>query len=112
MISHVVLMKPRPDLTSDDRRAFIAAFHRALREISSVRGVRIGTRVRIGAHYEAIAPDAGDYLAIIDFDDLAGLRAYLAHPAHAELGARFYESLTSAIAFDYDVGGIEALDRL
>ncbi|SRR5258708_32132598 len=109
MVSHVVLMKPRPDLTAAARRAFVAAFERAVREIPTVRDVRIGRRVFHGAGYEATAPDTADYLAIIDFDDVAGLDTYLRHPAHEELGARFGESLSAALVYDFEVGGIEAL---
>jgi len=112
MIAHVVLMNPRADLSPSDRQAFLAAFNRALREIPSVRGVRVGRRVRIGANYESLSPDAGDYIAVIDFDDMAGLQAYLQHPAHQELGARFYQALRSAIVCDYDVGGVEMLETM
>jgi hypothetical protein len=71
--------------------------------------VRIGRRVKHGAGYEAIAPDSGDYLAFIEFDDLAGLQAYLAHPAHQELGARFGESLSSALVYDFEAARLEDL---
>jgi len=80
-----------------------------MREISTVRGVRIGRRVVHGAGYEAGAPDAAEYIASIDFDDLAGLQAYLRHPAHQELGARFGRALSSAMVFDFEVGGVEEL---
>src|SRR5262245_19155221 len=109
MVSHVVLFKVRPDLREDERRALAAAFDRAVRAIPTVRGVRFGTRVRHGAGYEETSPDAADYLAVIDFDDLAGLQAYLRHPAHAELGARFGESLSSAFVYDFEVEGVDAL---
>ena len=111
MIAHVVLMKPKAGLSADDRHAFVEAFCRALREIPTVRAVRIGHRIRFGAGYESLAPDSGEYLAVIDFDDLAGLREYLGHPAHHELGARFYQSLESALVYDYRMGGIELLDE-
>jgi stress responsive alpha/beta barrel protein len=109
VVSHVVLMKPRPDLSAADREALVAAFERAVRDIASIRGVRIGRRVTHGAGYEGLAGDDAAYLAMIDFDDLAGLQAYLRHPAHAELGARFGVSLSSAVVLDFEVGGIEAL---
>jgi hypothetical protein len=109
MMSHVVLMKPRPDLTTAARTALIDAFERAVREIPTVRGVRIGRRIAHGAGYEALAPDTADYLAMIDFDDLAGLQAYLRHPAHEQLGARFGESLSAALVYDFEVGGMDAL---
>ena len=109
MLTHLVLMKPRPDLADEERRALISAFERAVREIPTVRNVRVGRRVVHGAGYESVAPDIGDYLAAIDFDDVAGLEAYLGHPAHADLGARFGQALAVAVVLDYEVGGIEEL---
>ena len=106
MLTHLVLMKPRPDLTDADRAALIAAFERAVGEIPTVRGVRVGRRVRHGAAYEQVALDAADY---IDFDDLAGLQSYLRHPAHDELGVRFGRSLSAALVYDFEVGGVEEL---
>lgn len=102
-------MKPRADLPVSDREALVAAFERAVRNIPTVRGVRVGRRIVHGAGYEASAPDSADYVATIDFDDLAGLQTYLRHPAHDELGARFGVSLSSAFVYDFEVGGIEAL---
>ena len=112
MVSHVVLMKPRADLSAAERRAFVAAFERAIREIPSIRGVRIGRRVKHGAGYEAAAPDAADYLTMIDFSNLADLQAYLRHPAHDELGARFGQSLSSALVYDFEIGSLEDLAAL
>jgi stress responsive alpha/beta barrel protein len=108
MVSHVVLMQPRRDLSAGDRAQFVDAFERAIGLIPSVRGVRIGRRLRHGAGYEAGAPVA-DFVAVIDFDDLAGLQAYLRHPAHDDLGARFGQSLNVAMVYDFEVGGLEAL---
>ena len=46
---------------------------------------------------------------MIDFDDLAGLQNYLRHPAHAELGARFGQALSSALVYDFELGALEDL---
>ena len=108
MVSHLVLMKPRPDLSAADREGFIGAFERALREIPTVRDVRIGKRVIHGTGYESSAPDL-DFLATIDFDDLDGLQTYLGHPAHADLGARFGQAFSAALVYDFEVGGVEVL---
>jgi hypothetical protein len=110
MVWHVVLMKPKPDLPPQDREALVKAFNRAMRDIPTVRDVRIGRRVLHGAGYESAAPDAADYLVSIGFDDLDGLHAYLRHPAHAELAARFYQSLSSALIYDFEAGGIEDVE--
>jgi hypothetical protein len=112
MLTHLVLMKPRADLSEADRRAFVAAFERALREIPSIRHVRVGRRITHGAGYEQTSVDAADFLAAIDFDDLAGLQAYLRHPAHQELGARFGRSLSAALVYDFEMGGVEELSGL
>lgn len=111
MVTHVVLMKPRADLTGGDREALVAAFERALREIPGIRGVRIGRRVTFGAGYEETSPNVADFLAAIDFDDLAALQTYLRHPAHEELGARFGQSLSGAMVYDFEVGGVEELRK-
>ena len=112
MISHLVLLTPRPDLTPAERTAFADAFERAVTDIPSVRGVRIGTRVRHGAGYEAATPPVGDYLAIIDFDDVAGLQEYLRHDAHAPLGRLFGSALSGALVYDFEVCGVERLKAL
>jgi hypothetical protein len=111
MITHVVLLKPRADLTAADRHAFVAAFERAMRDIPTVRSVRVGRRVMHTGGYEQGMPDTADFLALIEFDDVDGLREYLHHPAHAELGALFNRILTSALVYDFETDGVEALQR-
>src|SRR5471030_2999547 len=108
MVSHLVLMKPRPDLSANERRMLIEAFEHAIREIPTVRGVRVGQRIVHGAGYESSAPDMS-HVAVIDFDDLAGLQTYLRHPAHMELGARFGESLSAALVYDFEACSIDNL---
>ena len=107
MLFHLVLLKPRPDLSAEDRQLFIVAFDRATREAPTVRGVRVGTRVRHGAGYETAAPDMADYLAIIEFDDVAGLQTYLRHPSHVELGRLFGTMLTGAFVYDFQMNGLD-----
>ena len=103
-------MTPRADLSLDERAAFIDAFERALREVPTIKAVRVGQRVTHGAGYEQLAPDA-EFVAVIDFDTLADLQAYLRHRAHEDLGVRFGQSLRSALVYDFEVGGPEALRR-
>ena len=112
MIAHLVLLKPRPDLSRSDRDGLASAFEHAVRTIPTVREVRVGRRVMHGAGYEQAMPDAADFVAMLQFDDLAGLQTYLAHPAHAELGARFGASLASSLVFDFEVGDLSILAAL
>ena len=103
MIAHLVLYQPRADLTAADRARFQDALATALRSIPSIRRARVGSRVRHGAAYEAVMPTDFSFIGLLEFDDLAGLRAYLDHPAHAELGTLFYTSNAAALAYDYDM---------
>jgi hypothetical protein len=109
VVWHLVLLKARAGLSSEERQALIRAFEKAVREIPTVRDVRVGRRVRHGAGYEATAPDIADFMVSIAFDDLPGLQAYLIHPAHQELGRLFSQSVSSAPVYDFVVNGIEGL---
>jgi hypothetical protein len=111
MLSHLVLMRLRADLTAAERDRLAAAFEQAASGIPAVRNVRIGRRILHGAGYEQTGPEAPEYVVILEFEDLAGLRAYLAHPIHAELGARFRASVSSAKICDFETGGIEMLKQ-
>lgn len=112
MLIHLVLLKPRPDLTTAERQTFVGAFERAMRDIPSVRGVRVGKRVTHGAGYEQAAPDAADFAAMIEFEDLLGLQEYLRHPAHEEVRTLFHTSLAGAMVYDFAMGGLEDLSTL
>ena len=109
MVWHLVLMKPKADLSAGDRQALLDAFNRAVRDIPTVRETRVGRRIIHGAAYERGAPDSADILVSIGFDDLAGLQMYLQHPAHGELAARFYQSLNSSLIYDFELVGAEEI---
>lgn len=112
MVFHVVLFHPRPDLSAADRVALIDAIEDALRRIPSIRRFQVGRRIRHGAGYEALMNVDLDYAAILEFDDLAGLQAYLHHPAHEALGKRFMQSLAASAIYDYAMQGPEELQAL
>jgi hypothetical protein len=102
MISHLVTMRLRRGLSAADLEKLVESFERAIREIPSVRNVRLGRRVIHGATYEQRMPNAADFLVMIDFEDFAGLIAYLRHPAHLDLGVRFNGSLAAGLIFDFE----------
>jgi hypothetical protein len=112
MIAHVILFQPRPDLTLDERDALLAALETAARAVPSVRSCRIGRRVKHGLPgYEQLMPPF-DYAAIMEFDDLDGLRAYLQHPAHESIGTHFTASAAAALAYDYETADLREARRL
>ena len=113
MVAHVILFQPRPDLTGHDRAAVLEALAAAARVAPSVRSCRIGRRVRHGLPgYEQLMPQDFEFAAIIEFDDLDGLRAYLRHPAHDAVGQHFSLAAAAALAYDYEMVAVEDAARL
>jgi hypothetical protein len=103
MISHVVLFRAKPNLSHDEREGLVRAFERAVQRIPTVRAVRVGRNVSVGAAYEQRSDDNVDVFIAIDFEDVAGLQTYLEHPAHVELGERFNSASSRSLVFDFDV---------
>ena len=113
VITHVVLLRPRADLPATERAGLAEALRVAIETIPSIRRARIGRRVRFGRGYEELMRTDYEFVALLDFDDLDGLKAYLDHPAHEALAARFFQVLDDALMYDYDVEeGVKGLDRL
>jgi hypothetical protein len=103
MLSHVVLFRPKADLSSADAQQFVAALERTLTSVPTVRRATVGRRARIGAQYEQLPQPDFPYIAVIEFDDRAGLEAYLGHPAHDELAQRFWASLDATLVYDFEM---------
>ena len=113
MIAHVILFRPRTDLAAADRRAVFEALRKAARAIPSVRRCRVGRRVRHGLPgYEQAMREDYQYAAILEFDDVEGLKAYLQHPAHASIGGHFTTAASAALAYDYEVADADGADAL
>jgi hypothetical protein len=108
VIAHVVLFRPRAELAPDARRALSDALTAVLQQVPSLRRARVGTRVMLGRGYEALMRSSYTHTALLEFDDLAGLRAYLDHPAHEQLAARFFETFEEALIYDFDLEDGEA----
>jgi len=108
VLTHVVLFRPKPELTAAAADALIAAIERAAREIPVVRRFEIGRRTATPPAYPAGAPPDFPYVAIVTVDDRLALDAYLAHPAHQALGAAFNAALGAALIYDYDTGDVGA----
>ena len=102
MIVHLVLFRPKSDLPDADRVGLVDAIARAHREIASIRKFTVGKRTMREASYAQVMPDY-PYAALVEFDDARGLQEYLAHPAHQELGRRFWETSDSPLAYDYEL---------
>jgi hypothetical protein len=108
VLTHVVLFRPKPELTGEAVDALIGAIERAAREIPVVRRFEIGRRTAASPSYPAGAPPDFPFVAIVTLDDRAALDAYLAHPAHQALGAAFNAALGAALVYDYDTEDVAA----
>ena len=87
-----------------DQEAFVAAFLAACREIPSVRRASIGRRIKTGAGYEAKIGDvAYSHAAIIEFESVDGLRAYLSDALHARVGQLFWKVCEAPLVLDVEL---------
>ena len=103
MIAHIVLFRPRGDLSPAERTALTGSFEAALRDIPSIRRARVGRRFLHGRAYEALMQVDYQYAAVLEFDDAAGFNAYLEHPAHQQLASQFLEIVEHALMYDFDL---------
>jgi hypothetical protein len=89
LVLHVVLFRPKPDVSDEDRNALLEALQVASTEIPTVREFRIGRRILHGAGYEGLSAEDYPYVAVASFENVDGLKTYLQHPKHDELGRLF-----------------------
>jgi hypothetical protein len=101
MIAHVVMFRPPASISPADREALVEAMRHAVSNIPSIKHVRVGRRRLLGHAYEALMTEHMEYLAVIEFETEADLKAYLEHPAHVELGLRFFQSAEAALVYDF-----------
>jgi hypothetical protein len=103
MIAHVVLFKPRANLSAQERTALLDAMRVAFTNIAEIARVRVGRRQVLGRAYDAAARIDFDYAAVLEFDTEQALRAYLDHPAHVDLGRLFGETAEAALVYDFEM---------
>lgn len=102
MIQHVVLFRPKPSLTAAERQGLIRSLREALDGITTIKRAVIGRRILLHRPgYETLMAEHYEYSAILEFDSETDLRAYLDHPAHAELGQLLFISAEAVLAYDF-----------
>jgi hypothetical protein len=84
MIRHCSLWKFTDDAPEDLHDRLIDAFTVAATEIPSVRACQVGGNM-------GYLPTNHDFALTIDFDDLDGYRAYVAHDRHMEIFKQLLE---------------------
>ena len=102
MISHVVLFRPKPSLTAEQRVTMVNALRAAVEGIPQIKRANIGKRVLLNRPgYETQMAEHYEYSAILEFDSEADLRAYLDHPAHDRLGKLLFTIAEAVLAYDF-----------
>jgi Stress responsive A/B Barrel Domain len=106
MILHVVLFRPRPDLTEIERDALIASIDAVAHGVPSISRVRVGRRLSDPPIYvQGGFPDF-PFFACLEFENRGALEAYLAHPLHVDLGRRFNATLEATLIYDVEVSDV------
>jgi len=73
VIVHLVLFRPRADLRQSERQGLAEALSAAIQLIPTVQRARVGRRVKHGRPYEQSMRTDYSHIAMLEFDDLAGL---------------------------------------
>lgn len=105
MIAHIILFRLRPDVSIGDRRELIDAWGTALRDMPMIRRARVGRRLTIGRSYESLARIEFPFAAVLEFDNVDTLQAYLDHPAHAAFATRLFAAIADTLIYDFEVTG-------
>lgn len=109
MIAHIVLLQPKPDLTEEQRAMALSAIESAARNLPDVRRFRLGRRIKHGLPgYERMMTTDYEIALIIEVDDEAALKRYLAAPAHGAIGDLFTTATAAALAYDYEMVEFQA----
>ena len=104
MIAHVVLLRPKPELTDAERAEALDTIRRSAANLPDVRRFRLGRRVKHGLPgYEQLMPQDFEFALIIEVEDVEALKRYLQAPAHVALGHLFYTATSAALAYDYEL---------
>ena len=104
MIAHLVLLTPRPELTTAQRADAIDVLARAASDIPEIARFKIGRRIRHGLPgYEQLPQPSFEVVLMLELQDVDALKRYLSAPAHMALGHLFATATTEAAAYDYQI---------
>jgi len=99
MITHVVLMKFKPEHKARNMAEAVTRLRAMVGEVPSLRALEVGL------HGEP-SPRALDLALITRFDDLAGLQAYADHPFH--VAVKDYLGTVLEVSYVVDFEGMPA----
>ncbi len=88
MIRHIVLVRFRPEITTDEQRAIYAELESLRELVPGFLGMSYGPNVSPEGLHQGFTEGFS-----IDFVDEAARDAYLVHPAHKAAGGRLVAAL-------------------
>lgn len=106
MLLHVVLYRPRPDVTPEGLASLADLVASTAAAVPGVRSFRVGTRLADSPPYLSGPFPDFPFMAVVEFEDREGLIRYLQHPAHEALGRAFNAAADAALVYDYVVAGV------
>jgi Stress responsive A/B Barrel Domain len=110
MIAHIVLFNPKRGLSADDIRLFACSIQAASANIQSVQRAMIGPSRQVGATYEDILGHKSyRFAAVMEFASIQGLKDYLVHPLHVDLGRMFWDFCESTVISDVELTDAKSL---
>ena len=99
MIRHVVAFK----IAADDQETRTAQAAEAARRLEALQGVVPSLRaMTAGANVVSLGQN-WDLVLVADFDDEAGLQAYVTHPVHEEVAAYIGSIRSDRVAVDFEL---------
>jgi hypothetical protein len=104
VIAHVVLFKPKANITPQEKGLFAQSFKDTCTCVQTIRKASIGRVLSFNSFpAELLGDKTYEFAAYLEFDDLAGLKAYLEHPKHAELAGLFWRFCESTVYADVEM---------
>jgi len=104
-----VLYKPKADITHEQLQAFAQELQSLFQSVPAIKRALVGKRESIDAGYQrSLGETTYTYLAVLEFDDEAGLIQYLTHPDHRLVGKLFWDLCESTSVFEARADDIRA----
>jgi quinol monooxygenase YgiN len=96
MLKHVVLFKFKPNITAAQRKEFVVALRALPKTITDIKGWQVVETI-------PNRPARFSHVALFsEFDDVAGLDRYIAHPDHRTFVTMVEAFCESRANFDYE----------
>ncbi len=95
MLTHIVLVKCKPDVPRGEIDRIVAALRELPSRIPEIRGYEVGEDL---VH----SPRSFDLALVARYDDLAALKRYQEHPAHVPVTRALASMAAQMVSVDFE----------